>query len=408
MNNARHDTARYGADHGIDLDSLRRYRLARVREQLRARDYAGCVLCDPVNIRYATDSSNMQLWTAHNAVRYVFVATEGPVVLFDFHNCAHLSEGLLVDEVRPATGVYYFGAAQRLEELAARWAHELAELVTAHGGGNRRLALDGGHPLGLRALADEGVEIMDAQAVMEHAREIKSAEELACMRVAIAVCQEGMRRMHEQAEPGMTENQVWAILHRTNIERGGEWIETRLLTSGPRTNPWFQECGHRLIRQSELISYDTDLIGPYGYCADLSRSFVCGARPSAEQRQLYALAWEQIHHNIERLRPGLGFAELAQGGWRLPDAYRANRYSVVAHGVGLCDEYPAVVYPEDWPACGYDGEFKPGMTLCVESYIGAEGGGQGVKLEQQLLITESGVEPLSDYPFDEDLLGRTV
>ena len=165
-----HDPARYGPRHPIDLAALRRYRLERVRQQLVIRDYAGCVLCDPVNIRYATDSSNMQLWTAHNAVRYVFIATDGPVVMFDFHNCAHLSDGLLVEEVRPATGVYYFGAAQRLEELARRWADELVDLVTAHGGGNRRLALDGGHPAGLRALARAGIDIVDAQEVLERAR----------------------------------------------------------------------------------------------------------------------------------------------------------------------------------------------------------------------------------------------
>lgn len=44
------------------------------------------------------------------------------------------------------------------------------------------------------------------------------------------------------------------------------------------------------------------------------------------------------------------------------------------------------------------------MTLCVESYIGAEGGTEGVKLEQQVLITETGVELLSRFPFEDDLL----
>jgi Xaa-Pro dipeptidase len=44
------------------------------------------------------------------------------------------------------------------------------------------------------------------------------------------------------------------------------------------------------------------------------------------------------------------------------------------------------------------------MTLCVESYIGAEGGAEGVKLEQQVLITETGVQLLSPYPFEEELM----
>jgi Xaa-Pro dipeptidase len=48
------------------------------------------------------------------------------------------------------------------------------------------------------------------------------------------------------------------------------------------------------------------------------------------------------------------------------------------------------------------------MTICVESYLGEEGGREGVKLEQQVLVTETGTEPLSTFPFEEDLLSREV
>jgi hypothetical protein len=86
-----------------DQEALRDYRLGRVRAQLKAHDYAGIILADPLNTRYATDSINMQLWCAHNAVRYVFIATEGPVIVFEFHGSQYLSNGLrLVDETRPA------------------------------------------------------------------------------------------------------------------------------------------------------------------------------------------------------------------------------------------------------------------------------------------------------------------
>src|SRR5918996_429620 len=59
--------------------------------ELEKRDLAGVVVYDPLNVRYATDSTDMQLWCTHNPVRYAFVATEGPVILWDFHNCQHLS-----------------------------------------------------------------------------------------------------------------------------------------------------------------------------------------------------------------------------------------------------------------------------------------------------------------------------
>jgi len=393
----------------IDMIALRRYRLERIRAELRRLDYAGCLLYDPINIRYATGSRNMAVWTLHNAVRYCFIATEGPVVLFDFHNCEHLSQGLeSVTEVRPATAWFYFGAAQHMQERVVRWAAELADLVRRHGGCNRRLAADHCDAAGVAALAAEGIEVCDGQEVTERARRIKSQEELACMMQSIAVAEAGMARMRAALEPGMTENQLWSLLHQVNIAMGGEWIETRLLASGERSNPWFQECSDRVIRPGDLVSFDTDLIGPFGYCADISRSFFCGpGKPNAKQQQLYRLAWEQIHSNMDLIRPGMSYRELAETSWALPDNCRANRYSVIAHGVGLCDEYPACVYLEDFDY-GYDGLLEPGMTICVESYIGEVGGREGVKLEEQVLITETGIEPLSTFPFEDELLPRQI
>ncbi len=394
----------------VDMARLRRYRLGRVRAQLSARDYAGCVLFDPINIRYAVGARNMTVWTMHNAARYCFIPTEGPIVLFDFHNCEHLSEGLeTVDEARPACAWYYFSAGPRAAEKAGRWAEEIAELVAAHGGGNKRLALDHCDPLGAAALAGHGIEIVNGQEVMERARPIKSADEIALMKVSIAVCETAMARMREALEPGMTENELWSILHQVNIAMGGEWIETRLLASGGRTNPWFQECGERVIGPGDLVSFDTDMIGPFGYCADISRTYFCGpGRPSAEQRRLYRLAWEQIQHNMDLLGPGLGFREFAEKAFRMPESCVPNRYSVLAHGVGMADEYPHCVPLMDFEKSGYDEAFEPGMTICVESYVGEAGGEEGVKLEQQVLITETGTVLLSTYPFEDELLERQI
>lgn len=390
-----------------DPIALRAYRLARLRAELRARDHAGLVVYDPINIRYATGATNMQVWALHNAVRYAFVSTDGPVVVFDFHGGLRLSNGIeIIDEVRPALSWFYFIAGEHGPARATLWAQEIAELLRAHGGGNRRLAIDKCDPLGADALRREGIEIFDGQEVCEQARLIKSPDELIAMRRALAVAEEGMAKMRAVLSPGMTENELWSHLHQINIARGGEWIETRLLASGRRTNPWFQECSDKPIAAGELVSFDTDLIGPDGLCADISRSFLCGeVAATVEQKRLYGLAREQIETNIALLRPGLRFSELAERSWRLPESCKPNRYSVIAHGVGLCDEYPHCGYVEDNDrGGGYDGVFSPGMTICIESYIGEEGGAEGVKLEEQLLITESGIERLSRFPYEETLM----
>jgi Xaa-Pro dipeptidase len=83
-----------------------------------------------------------------------------------------------------------------------------------------------------------------------------------------------------------------------------------------------------------------------------------------------------------------------------PRSRRLSALHLEFHGVGLCDEYPAVFFPEDWEATGYDGVVELGMVLAVESYVGRKDGGEGVKLEEQLLVTENGSETLSTYPLE--------
>jgi len=391
---------------GIEWTPFRRMRLAKVRQALAARDLAAILLYDPINIRYATGSRNMAVWTLHNAVRYCLIPAEGPVVLFDFHNCEHLSAGLgTIDEVRPAVSWFYFGAAERGPERAAVWAAEIAQLVGLHGGGSRRLAVDRCDPLGSHALLREGLEILEGQEVMEPVRATKLPEELQLIRQAMTVCEAGMARMQEALRPGLTENQLWSLLHETNIAEGGEWIETRLLTAGTRTNPWFQEASDRAIRAGDLVAFDTDLIGPFGYCCDVSRTYFCGpGRPSPRQRELYALAYEQIQTNLPLFRAGTTASEIAEKAWSIPERFLPYRYGSLAHGVGLCDEYPRISHAIDLERSGYDFVLEAGMTLCVESYIGEPDDREGVKLEEQILITDGAPISLSTYPFDEALL----
>ncbi len=389
----------------IDMARLRSYRLARVREQLKRYDYGACVLFDPINIRYATGTRNMALWTQHSPDRYAFVPAEGPVILFDREAVRHqIKDFDTVDELRPAVRWYYEVTGPKVDERAQSWADEISDLMREHCGANRRLAIDRIGPAGIVPLQSHDTSLFEAQEPLEQARAIKSEDEIACMCISIAACETGMARMREALRPGLTENALWSILHQTNIELGGEWMETRLLSSGGRTNPWYQECGDKIIRAGELIAFDTDMIGPFGYCADISRTFFCGhGKPTAEQRRLYQHAYEQIHYNLELLKAGVSFREFSEKTWKIPDEFIDNRYGA-AHGIGLADEYPDLPDAIDWEEWGYDGVLEENMTLCIESYIGVDGGAEGVKLEQQVLVTADGPQVLSTFPFEDALL----
>ena len=390
----------------VDLDDVRRYRVGRVREELKKRDIGAVLLLDQINTRYATDATNMQIWCSHFETRCVFVAADGPCILLDYSNHPHLAEDLPgIDDYRVMRTFYYFGAGSNSPARAKEFGGEIAELVKQYCGGNKRLAVDRLSHMGTDAIRSHGIELFDGFEILEHAREIKSAGELVLMKKSLEVCEAGMTAMREVLEPGISENALWAKLHETNIAMGGEWIETRLLSSGPRTNPWFRECSMRPIERGDMVSFDTDLIGPYGYCSDISRSWLCGdGKPTDEQRRLYAAAVEQINHNMALLKDGVSFREVTEKAWPIPDEFLSNRYSCVLHGVGLADEYPVIKQQLDYDKNGYDGMFHEGMTVCVESMVGVEGGKEGVKLEEQVLITKDGVEMLSSYPLEESWL----
>jgi Xaa-Pro dipeptidase len=110
--------------------------------------------------------------------------------------------------------------------------------------------------------------------------------------------------------------------------------------------------------------------------------------------------------NMELLRPGVTIRELVHGGHHLDAQYDRQKYSCRMHGVGLCDEWPYVPYPEGWSEGAFDVALEPGMTLCVEALVSPEGGDFSIKLEEQVLITETGHENLTRYPFDAAMMGH--
>ena len=385
------------------VERARQYRLGRIREQLALHDCAAILLYDPVNIRYATDVSNMQIWTMHNPSRYALIFADGPSLLFDYKGAEHLGKGFAtIDEIRPATTWFYFSNGNRTDEGARRWAGEVASLMRTHGGGNMRLAVDKCEPLGIDYLRQLKVTIVEGQKLTEHARSIKSADELDMIGWTVRVCDAAMQRVYDKSIPGLNEHEIWAELHHENIRNGGEWLETRLLASGPRTNPWFQECSDRVVEEGEILAFDTDMIGPYGYCADLSRSWTVGHTAMTNvQADLYAHAREQIEHNMALLKPGMSFAEFNEQSWPIPERFLACRYSSAIHGVGLADEYPALPLAPDYETDHYDGCFEENMTVCVESLIGEQGRGECVKLETQVVITGNGAVRLDSFPWED-------
>jgi len=393
----------------LDVAAMAAGRLANLRTTMVADAIDLLVLHNPVSLRYAVDYRGFNTFQAHIPSTYLLLPVEGPVVIHG----AYAVDLPLVDEMRPGNSVTGFDAGLDQADAARRFATDVWAAVDALGRDTvARVGVERLLPSAHAALDDVGIQAVDAEGTIELSRSRKSDLEMAALGHAIDVAQHGMAVMEAALVPGMTENGLWSLIHQVNVAHDGDWFDGRMLCSGPRTNPWYQEAGPRVIEAGDLVAFDTDMIGPYGYCADISRTFLCGGlpgrsagpvTPTTEQRHLYEMARHEVEHNTSLLRVGASFRELSVATWRQPDEVWVNRYVCAFHGVGMSDEYPKIPYPADWERCGYDGEVEDGLVLSVESYVGPDGGAEGVKLEQMVRVTADGVVPLSTYPlWDED------
>ncbi len=383
----------------IDFARLHQYRMTRLKDELKKAGAAMCLLISPVSLRYAVDYRCYGLFQSHIPTSYAFVPVDGPVCLYNAYDTNSNA-----DENRKGHALSFFDGGFHLGDSANAIADDVVNYLHEIGTDNRRVAIEYVNPSITQAMEKKGLEVIDGVRISEHAKVIKSADEVECIRWAIAVAELGISKLKQALQPGVTEVQLWGLLNYANLANDGDWHDGRMLASGSRINPWLQEASMRKIESGDLVGFDTDMIGPFGYFADISRTLHCGpGKPSSRQKEIYRIAHAEIQHNMNLIRPGLQFSEFQLQSYRTDEIYHENSYPCILHAVGMCDEYPRInpVFRGTNP---YDGEFQAGMVLCIESYVGAKGERDGVKLEEQILVTETGYELLTSFPFEDNLL----
>ena len=383
----------------IDSDRLSRYRMARLKAEMQKHDVGLCVMVSPISLRYAVDYRNYAAFMSHIPCTYLFLPLDGEPVLYNA-----FEPSIPEKNKRKGQPIAYMYGGDELKACAGLFAGDVSDYLSEIGCNNRRVAVEYINPSITRALENEGIEVIDGVLITERARLIKNEDELNCIRWAVAVAEHGASKIRQALKPGVSELQLWALLNYANLANNGDWHDGRMLASGPRINPWLQEASERKLESGDLLGFDTDMIGPKGYFADLSRTLHCGPdKPTIRQKQLYRYAMAEIEHNLGLIKPGISFSELQQQAYPVPEEFQPNAYPCIVHGVGMCDEYPHI-HPKFRGPLPYDEKLQAGMVLCIESYIGAVGERDGVKLEQQVVVTDRGYELMTEFGFEEKLI----
>jgi len=390
----------------IDFSALRAGRLARLQKMMRRHEIPVCLFYNPANIRYATGTEVMGVWTATTLARYAVVPADGSPVMFEYMNSMHVSEKF-VDDVRPAPSWQYKGT----EGLAAAnmWADQIKSVLNELGYAGEPLAVDKLDGFGFLALQNAGITVSDPSPATVDAREVKTPEEVQLMILNGAAGDAMLAEFEAAIRPGIREYELLGILNKALFDHHGEFMFTRLVASGTNTNPWMSEAHDKVIQPGDLVGIDTDANVYEGYVVDISRTFLCGDIASEGQKEAYRIAYDCVNGMRELMKPGMTFEEFGHAAPKLPSEYRNGRYGAMAHQAGLEDEGPGIPYPDDdrkgeWGVSFPDRTIQQNMVFCLECYAGKDGAPYGVKLEDEVLVTKDGAVALSTYPFEVKLL----
>jgi Xaa-Pro aminopeptidase len=387
----------------VDYDRLRKYRLERAQEQLN-KNQIGAFLCfEFYNIRYLT-GLHIGEWARDKMNRYVLLLRGQEPIMFEMGTAAiahKLHAPWIADRVRYALPTWTRADGLKGAEIAGNLAHYIKHLLQEHGLEREPLAVDLSDIVFMNALHSEGIEVVDARSPMLDARLIKNPDEIQLLKVAAAMADAAYDSIVRAIRPGIRENELVAVANDTLYRLGSEDVECVNVVSGPRGNPHPHVFSDRIIRPGDLVYFD--LMHAYnGYRTCYYRTFICG-RPTMAQKAAYHQAYDWLYDAVSVVRPGITTADIASRyptyeAWGLSSELEA-RGLATGHGIGLSiHEKPGINRIE---SLTNPFPIQEGMVFALETYAQTPDGGQGCRIEEEVLVTATGYEILTKYPCEE-------
>jgi len=384
----------------VDFDRLRRYRLSRVRESLKASECGAFLLFDFYNIRYTT-----QTWIGgalgDKMTRYALLTEDGEPMLWDFGSAArhHRLYSPWLDPENCHPGMLGLrGAIAPTVGLMEDAVRQIKGLLEDAGVADAPVGVDIVEPPFLFEMQRQGLHVVDAQQLMLDARVIKSSDEIMLLTQAAAMVDGVYQDIVEMLKPGIRENEIVAHANKRLYEMGSDQVEAINAVSGERCNPHPHNFSDRLIRPGDQAFFD--IIHSFnGYRTCYYRTFTVGSA-TASQRDAYTKAREWMDASIQMVKPGVGTDQIAAV-W--PKATEFGFEDEMAafglqfgHGLGLgLHERPIISRLNSMKE---PVELKPGMVFALETYCPASDGFSAARIEEEVVVTEAGPRILTLFP----------
>ena len=203
---------------------------------------------------------------------------------------------------------------------------------------------------------------------------------------------------------GVRESELLGIGMERLYALGCDECQEFVVASGPRTNPLHIDFTDRIIRPGDLVVVDINGASFNGYKSCYYRTFVCG-EATEEQRRLFKECRDMMYAAMSYVKPGALCTDVYKGFPQDPGYWGYTTWDEVspymmAHGLGLSlHEQPWCYRDSDKDTHGM--VFEEGMFIAVECWVGEKGGRDGVRLEEDIVVTKDGYELLTRYKIDD-------
>jgi Xaa-Pro aminopeptidase len=389
----------------VNFDRLRRQRLQRAKTMLEKHDLGAVILFAGENVRYVTGVYQGN-WKYNIFIRYCVLPRGGEPILFETVGSdlqvARMDAPWMEGRVRPAITWKWAEAAE--EFMAGRMAQSIMEVLKENGVERERIGIDVMDMRAYHALTGLGLNVVNCWPAMSEARVVKTPDEIECLKIASAFGDGAMwQAIHEWTKPGVKESYVCAKVNEYLYQEGFDFVYDIIVASGGNTSPYRRWHTDKILRQGDLVIVDINAIGPGGYYVDFVRCFKVRGKPTPKEKELYKECYGSLQAAIAEFRPGVTSDKVAA---KFPvyddDKYGSVSLQQFAHSIGLS------LYEGMWISRAYSlkypAEIKQNMCFAVETFAGHPGLEQTVRLEENLVVTDKGVELLTRCPFEEDFL----